>query len=238
MNLTLLRLYTVNILVEGSYLGHPNALRAAAMNDPRQCRYRNAQLEEGDENWTAPLVMAYSSMGAIIEFQADSFGGQMRGDLIYSKYKNGLHRVILETDGLSVIPESKPPIILVGNKGLGVTQAPDGSLIEVQYSVNELWVHQADEPNTTALSVRAVFPRRGGLAGGNVLSIYGVNFIMDGQNPTVTVGGLACPVMTFTDKKITCTLPGGTGTKDVVVQNGANSYTFRSGYRYIRGTRQ
>lgn len=46
----------------------------------------------------------------------------MRGNLIYSKYKDPLHRVILTADGRGVIPQSDPPIKLVGDHTLDVTQ--------------------------------------------------------------------------------------------------------------------
>lgn len=46
----------------------------------------------------------------------------MRGNLIYSKYKDPLHRVILTADGRGVIPQSNPPTELVGDNTLDVTQ--------------------------------------------------------------------------------------------------------------------
>jgi len=70
----------------------------------------------------------------------------MRGNLIYSKYTSKLHRVILRPDGKGVIAQSDPPIGLVGDKGLGVAQAPDGSLVEVQYASNQMRVHRPNEP--------------------------------------------------------------------------------------------
>ena len=62
----------------------------------------------------------------------------------------------------------------------------------------------------------------------------GLNFAL----PSVTVGGKACPVVTalLTSTIIECTLPGGSGTVDVVVTNSGNlSYTFKRGYRFITG---
>jgi len=42
-------------------------------------------------------------------------------------------------------------------------------------------------------------------------------------------------VQTSSDNKVQCTLPGGSGTVDVVVEVGGQSYTFSSGYRFITG---
>jgi hypothetical protein len=162
--------------------------------------------------------------------------GQLRGDLIYAKYTQKLFRLILRPDGKSVIPESITPLALVNSKGgLGVTQAPDGSLVGVQYSINQLWVHIPVEPATTKVQVKSVFPRRGPVAGGSTLTIYGTNLVKGLGQPTVRVGSFPCPVTSATAKQIKCRLPGGSGTVDVAVSVGGESYTFRRGYRFITG---
>lgn len=51
----------------------PNPLRASVMNEPRQCKWRNPS-DPSDAEYTAPLVIAPSSTGAIIEFESDHFG--------------------------------------------------------------------------------------------------------------------------------------------------------------------
>jgi len=225
----------VNILLQGSYLGHPNARRASADNDDRQCAWRHPTSPSGN-GFTAPLTVTPSSAGAIMEFESDSFGGQMRGNLIFSKYTDGLYRVILAPGGQAVIPQTDPPIALVGDGGLGVTQAPDGSLVEVRLSANELWVHQPVEDLGTDLWVNTVWPRRCGSAGGPKMMIYGKNLDKNGT-PTVTVGGSDCPVVFSNSIKVRCTLPGGSGIVDVVVTSGTESYTFKRGFRYATGAR-
>jgi IPT/TIG domain len=153
--------------------------------------------------------------------------------LIASKYGGGLKRVVLTSDGLGVIPESDPALQVVGDGGLSVTQAPDGTLIEVRYKQNTLFYHKPNEVSTTALKVKSVFPRRGGKAGGTKLSVYGINF---SANSTVKVGSSNCPVLSTTATKIECTLPGGSGTVDIIVTGSAGTYTFTKEYRYIKGT--
>jgi len=163
----------------------------------------------------------------------------MRGNLIYSKYTSKLYRVILRADGKSVIPQSDPPIGLVGKKGLGLTQAPDGSLVQVQYSVAEVWAFQPNEASSDGLKVNAVFPRRGPSAGGSTLTIYGNNFTSTkkGRTPKVSVGSSNCQVKSFSANEIKCTLPGGSGTVDITVEVDKKPYTFRKGYRFITGVR-
>ena len=223
----------INLLVQGKYYGSPNAKRAAKDNDTRQCVWRDPT-GPSTSSFTAPLILMKSSTDGIIEYQADHFDGQLRGNLITSKYTDGLFRVILTPDGLAVAPESVPPIPLVGDDGLSVTQAPNGNLIDVRLGTNSLYYHKPNEAPTTALKVKAVFPQRGGQAGGNKLSVYGINF---GASPIVTVGGKNCSVLPKSATMIECTVPGGSGTVNVIVSSSAGTYTFQKGYRYITGVK-
>ena len=148
-----------------------------------------------------------------------------------------MFRVILRPDGQSVIPQSNPPIGLVGKKGLGVTQAPDGSLVQVQYSVAELWAFIPSEAPTDEVRINSVWPRRGPEAGGSTLTIYGKNLQQAGASTTVTVGSSNCPVLSSTGSKVQCTLPGGSGRLDITIAVGTSTYTFVKGYRFITGFR-
>ena len=94
--------------------------------------------------------------------------------------------------------------------------------------------YEPQEPASSGLAIKSVFPSRGVLAGGSKLHTYGDNF-KDGT-VAVTVGGnVSGGAKVVSNKPIECTLPVGTlGTKDVVVTIGNASDTF-SGYRYITG---
>jgi IPT/TIG domain/Glucose / Sorbosone dehydrogenase len=220
------------LLIErGKYYGHPNHKRAET--DPRQCTWHsNTSPSQG--GYTAPLMRLQSSTCGIIEFQSDHFNGQMRGDLILSKYNSELFRVILSPDGSAVNPYTDPAVPLAGFGGLAVTQAPDGSLIDARHSSGEIHIFKPVEAPSSALDIKSVFPRRGDLTGGSQLMIFGVNF---SGAPTVTIGGNPCTnVVLVSSKKITCKLPIGTvGRKDVTVTIGGESDTFVKGYRYITG---
>lgn len=225
----------INWIQRGKYYGQPN--RKRGQTDPRQCFRRNV-LDPGTSEYTAPLVVAPSSIDGITEFQSDHFGGQLRGNLIVSKYKKSLYRVILNSSGTSVLEQSNPPIELVGNHGLDVTQGPDGSLFDCRYLTGDVFVHKPKEAPTQATKILSVFPRRGKLAGGSVLSIHGVNLNAEGT-PTIKVGAGDCRVKSATIRKVTCFLPSAVsaGTVDIALTTGARLATFRRGYRYITGTR-
>lgn len=219
------------LLQKGGFYGHAN--RKQGQTDPRQCIWRSGT-EPSTSDYTAPLLLVKSSMNGIVEFESDHFGGQMRGDLILSKYKEELYRVVLSNDGNSVNPFSNPAIPLAGYGGLAVTQAPDGSLVEARHVAGTIYIQKPVEPPSSAMDIKSVFPRRGHLTGNSKLMIFGVNF---SGSPIVTVGGNPCTnAVLVSSNKIECTLPAGTvGRKDVVVSIGATSDTFLNGYRYITG---
>jgi hypothetical protein len=219
------------------YYGHPNPKRVVDQNDTRQCVWRNPT-EPTSTVYQAPLGVVKSSATGIIEYRADHFNRQLRGNLIHVKYKGALLRTVLSADGLSANPLTIPGLTLVGKSGLDVAQAPNGNLIEVRYTSSQIWVSRPIESTTSIIRVSSVFPYRGGLAGGTPLRIFGMNF--GSTPPTVTVGAFNCPVdtSTMTSTEIRCTLPGNpAGLVDIVVASATTgTYTFQKGYRYITGT--
>jgi IPT/TIG domain len=222
-------------IMQNKYYGHPNPKRATHDNDPRQCVWRNPT-EPTSASYEAPIGVILSSATGIIEYKADHFNRQLRGNLIFVKYKSGLRRTVLSSDGLSANPLTIPGIALIGTGGLDVTQAPNGNLIEVRYITNSIFVDRPVEAPAALLKVSSVFPSRGGVAGGTILRVYGSNF---GVSPTINVGSRNCPIVFGTMSAIymECTLPGGrVGLVDVSVTSNSGTYVFQKGYRYITGT--
>ena len=152
-------------------------------------------------------------------------------------------RIVLNNNGTALIPSlnKKPLKMDIGFGGLALKQAPNGNLIEFKYHSNEnsvsdtIFYHSPVEPKTNAMVAKTCFPRRGRSSGGGTLSVYGVNFLLTGPSVNVTVGGANCPVTSATASRVDCTIPGGNGTVDIVVRNGAATSTFERGYRYITG---
>lgn len=221
------------LIEQGNYYGHPNPIRASVDNDPRQCVWRSIQ-EDSDNDYEAPLLSVPSSMDGIIEWTSNHFFGQLRGNLILSKYAGQLYRVILEPDGRSVIPQSDPALNLgVGSSGLDVTQAPSGTLIEARFDKNNLHYHKPTEPGFSEMRINSVFPRRGPISGGTLLKVYGANF--GTGTPQVSVGNSDCPVVSSSNDIIQCTLPSGVGSVDISVTNDSETYVFAKSYRFITG---
>jgi IPT/TIG domain/Glucose / Sorbosone dehydrogenase len=225
----------LNLIVRNGWYGHPNHKRG--QTDPRQCAWKGTTVAS-TADYTAPLMTLRSSTDGIIEFNSNHFAGAMRHNLIVSKYKDGLFRIIVSSDGNSVVPNSKPAIALSGDNGLAVTQAPNGNLMDARYTTNECYVYIPGEPSSTTLKVFSIFPRRGGLAGGTTIRIYGANF--NGTSTQVTVGGASCAnvVVSNSNTVLKCKLPpsASVGRKDVVVDNGSGiRTTLTFGYQYITG---
>ncbi len=221
----------LNLLEKGGYYGSAN--RKRGQTDPRQCKWRS-NTSPSDEEYTAPIALLESSTDGIIEFQSDHFFGQLRGNLILGRYKGGLYRAELSSDGRSVL---RNPSMFNKNGGLTLTQGPDGTLFVVKNDEGKVIYLSPDESVASlGVDVKSVFPRRGPQEGGSLLTIYGDKLDALGR-PTVTVGGKVCPLSgPVSASKLTCRLPSGTGTVDIVVSSGEQSDTFERGYRYIRGT--
>jgi glucose/arabinose dehydrogenase len=221
----------LNLLEKGGYYGSAN--RKRGQTDPRQCKWRS-NTSPSDEEYTAPIALLESSTDGIIEFQSDHFFGQLRGNLILGRYKGGLYRAELSSDGRSVL---RNPSMFNKNGGLTLTQGPDGTLFVVKNDEGKVIYLSPDESVASlGVDVKSVFPRRGPQEGGSLLTIYGDKLDALGR-PTVTVGGKVCPLSgPVSTSKLTCRLPSGTGTVDIVVSSGEQSDTFERGYRYIRGT--
>jgi len=221
----------LNILERNGYYGQANRKRGET--DPRQCQWRS-QTEPSDDGYTAPIAFLESSTDGLIEFQTDHFDGKLRGQLILGKYKGGLYRVQLTSDGRSVV--NKNATLLDENGGLSLTQGPDGTLFVAKNDDGKVIFLSPKYSTSDDLKIKSVFPRRGPEAGGSLLRIFGDNLNEFG-NPTVTVGGNRCPVLGRNrDSNFRCRLPKGTGTVDIVVTAGEQSSTFVGGYRYISGT--
>lgn len=152
-----------------------------------------------------------------------------------SQYNSAIYRVILSNGGTATSTEHMNPTKLAGGSGLDVTQAPDGSLVEARLSGMAIYGYKPKEAGTSSVVVKSVWPYRGGQAGGSTLTVYGKNLKKGGANPIVTVGGSDCAVQSASNGNLQCTLPGGSGTVDVAVKVNGESYTFKSGYRYVTG---
>lgn len=222
----------LNVVIEGNFYGHPNRKRGE--RDPRQCRYRSTNETASDDEYTGPISWLHPSSNGLCEFETEHFAGQLRRQLIISRWKGEIYNAKLSNDGLSTEtgPSDYPPK-LIEEGALDIVQGPDGALFTAKHSGSAIKFYAPVEEQSSGLKVKSVFPRRGSSNGGSSLTIYGDHLYTFGF-PSVNVGGNTCTVHSPTSNtKITCTLPGGSGTADVIVTSGLQTDMLREGYRFI-----
>ena len=217
----------LNLLVQDGYYGHAN--RARGTTDPRQCIWRS-NTESSDADYTAPITHFPASTNGLIEYRADSFGGQLRKHVIASRYIGEVIDVQLSPDGGSVLSNTT----LLADGGLDIIQGPDGTLFIAEVFNNQIIFYTPVEPVATDIRVINTFPYRGPITGGNTLVISG-DALTDFGTPSVTVGGQICSVTASSNNEIECTIPTGTtvGSFDVVVSAGGHTDTLTNSYTYI-----
>jgi glucose/arabinose dehydrogenase len=236
----------LHLIEEGRYYGQPNLKRG--LTDPRQCVWRTStEVRTSSNGYTPPIGRPLSSTTGVIEYQADHFDGQLRYSLITAQYQGGLYRTVLSSDGRSVLPESTPPVLLTGEGTLDITQGPDGSMFDTRYLDNTVYYYKPFEFFAPSVpTMYTVFPRRGSVFGGNLLTIYGVNLWSSITTTKILMGDNECIISTSptlpTSKRIQCIIPRNPSlinhvTVDIVatVSNNPNNATFKNGYRYITG---
>lgn len=201
-------------VIKGKYAGHPN--RNRGKKDSRQCTFRGPE-EESDDFFQAPIATFESSTDGVMEYTANTFGGQMKGDLLCTKYSTQespgkVFRVRLDENG----DADGNPDELWPSSGLSVEMSPWGHLLMPRVYKREIMVltpvtHAAGQPSFTA-----VMPFRGPLKGGNRVLVTGENL------PSGTVAsfdGQDCTDVEEVEDGISffCTVPPGSSGNDVSV---------------------
>ncbi|CDF33841.1 unnamed protein product [Chondrus crispus] len=202
---------------EGMYFGHPN--RNRGRRDNKECKFRGPS-EPSDGFYLAPIATFESSTDGITEYTADFFGGQLKGNLLCSKYSTHdsagkLFRVQLDSNG----EKADGPDILIEESGLSVAVSPWGQILMPRVYKEEIMVLQPIQKRGDTPALIAVMPFRGPRGGGNEVLVTGVNF---GSNPVALFDGKRCTEVTEVDvasdgQSFKCKVPAGEAGKGVQV---------------------
>lgn len=183
-------------------------------------------------NYAAPIVTMGSSTTGIFEYNADTFGGQMRGDLIMTKFENSgeiTFRLPMNADGTA---KQGSPDSLSENSGLSGIMGPGGEIITPQVFAKKIKVLVPQYTKPTSISLISVLPSRGASGGGTTILVTGTGFGASGLS--ATVGGKACTGITaITETSFKCKTPAGSGVVDVVVKTGTKTATIAKVFRYM-----
>jgi hypothetical protein len=215
---------------ENSYYGHPN--RNRGRYDERQCSYAAGDEDASDRGATEALHMFGSSTNGMVEYTANTFDFQLRGNLFLSKLAwqgpGLLHRVVLSEDGERVDEASE----VWGDGGLSMVMSPYGDLVMPKVKHSQIFLVRPDYRSRDAVHLRAVSPHRGPARGGYAVMVTGSGF---GAGMSVSFGGRPCDGlsrMASDGSSVWCDVPAGkVGTKVSVVVTVAG----QSSKRYDRG---
>lgn len=223
------------LLVEkGNYYGHPN--RSRGRTDPRQDVYRRSTVGASEpETFTQSLVSLLSSTDGLDEYRANTFQGQMRGNLVAQKWGSNVRRIQLAPDGRSV---ASVTTLDPWAGGLALLTGPGGALISLDNTNSKLRVLEPDDQSATGLVVHDIFPWRAPAAGDTAFVIGGVGFGTLGDT-SVTIGGQPATLTSVSSKRIKGLIPASAAPTpdllDVVVTVGASESTLSDGFRYLLG---
>lgn len=227
------------LLVElDNYYGSANRNRGKF--DARQYVWRGPDEPDLPGVFTQTLTTLPSSQDGIAEYRAQTFGGQMVGELIVQKWNNGASRIQLTPDGRAVA--GVLPLLPVTG-ALDIVTAPSGALIALNQFDNQITVlvpvETAADGATQAMQAHDIHPWRGPDSGGTPFVIGGQGFGKLGDT-FVTIGGLSATLTSTSPTRIMGLTPpnpsAGTQRLDVVVSSNASQGKLPEAFRYLFGT--
>lgn len=207
----------LNYIPEGAFLGHPSIPRGKL--DPRQT-LENAVYDvdvPSNEFYTAPLTALASSTNGIDEYRAETFGGQLRGQLIAQKWNGQVYFFQRTEDGQGLENTNVRTDVA---DGLDILTGPGGVIFGIDRNQNRITIAEPNDPTATETKAYDIFPWRAPAVGGNLFTIGGYEFGTLADT-TVSIGGHEATLISVDSGKIVGVLPEVTGVtaQDVVVSS-------------------
>ncbi|MEB3215657.1 MAG: malectin domain-containing carbohydrate-binding protein [Nostocales cyanobacterium 94392] len=192
----------LNLIVENGYYGHPN--RNRGQEDSRQNVYYSDKEPTVPGVYTAPLTTFPASTNGIDEYRANTFGGQMRGNLITQKWNGESFNVTLSSDATQVV---KQEVLDPLSKALDIVTGPGGAIVGINLSGNKIDVSTPNDITVSGATAYDIFPWRAPATGGNLFIIGGKNFGGDLSNTSVKIGDELVTLTSVSDTQIIGILP-------------------------------
>lgn len=201
-------------VIRGKYFGHPN--RNRGRTDAKQCAFVSLDTRRST-GYQPPIATFESSTNGVLEYTANTFGGQMRGDLLLSKYTTDqspgkTFRVTLNAAG----DIAGAPATLWDGSGLTIAMSPFGDVLMPRVYKKQILALRPVSLGTKAQTFRSVMPPRGSHRGGNVVLVTGLNI---GAEPVALFNGEKCTgVSDVSTTSFKCKVPRGKpGVRAVIV---------------------
>ncbi len=220
------------LLVEpGNYYGSPN--RARALFDAREYVYQDPGAASLPGAFTQGLLTLAPSEDGLIEYRADTFGGQMRGELIVQKWNGEARRLRLAPDGRSIAAVTS---MLFGSGALDVAEGPGGVLVVVDHTGSQLEVIAPVDGPAAGVEVLDIAPWRAPAGAAVPFVIGGRGFSTAGPT-SVSIGGLPASVVSVGPTRIQGLLPAGGAPSqkllDVTVVSAGQADTLPGAFRFL-----
>ena len=221
----------VCLIERHNYYGHPN--RNRGRYDFRQNIWYG-QTEPTELGVFAQLIESEpSSTNGITEYRAETFGGQMRGEVLVQKWLGYVNRLKLGSNGRTVTDTIQ---ITTWTGALDVETAPGGALIGLDQLGNMLRVLVPVDQGVDGLTPYDITPWRAPSTGGARFEIGGENFgtLVD---TSVTIGGFPAALVSVTSRRIVGIVPpnalANTELVDVVVHVAGETATLEDAFRWL-----
>lgn len=221
---------SLKFIFKGAFLGYANRNRGRW--DKRQCRHWSPDMSRKKHyGYTKPLATLDASTNGLIEYTANTFGAQMRGDLLATKFsiasEGYTYRIQLDKSG-----KVKSKSALMEFSGLTAALTADGGLLMPRVYQSTIAVLRPREQNPRITVVTSVMPTRGPRRGGFKVTITGWHLY---PPLTVRFGTKICTNAKEFDKngrRFTCTAPSGVGKVPVVVSRTKGRKSRSAGWEF------
>ncbi|MEO0685088.1 MAG: PQQ-dependent sugar dehydrogenase, partial [Cyanobacteria bacterium J06649_11] len=225
----------LNLIIEDGYYGHPN--RNRGQEDPRQNVYYNDKDPNIPGVHNAPLTTFSASTNGIDEYRANTFGGQMRGNLITQKWNGPSYNVTLSEDGTQVVNQET---LDSQSKALDLLTGPGGAIVGINFSGDKIDVSTPNDITVSGATAYDIYPWRAPATGGNLFIIGGDEF-EDLSNTQVTIGGEVAQLTSVSDNRIMGILPSfdnvsGDDLLDISVTSGGETSLLTDAFLPLSGT--
>ncbi len=219
------------LLERDHYYGHPN--RARGRYNPIENVYF-APSDPSGGGYTEQLATLASSMNGIAEYRSETFGGQMRGDLLTQKYQATFWRVKLTEDGRSAMSAS---VLSPVTGGLGLETGPGGALIISSYNANRVRVYLPNDLAVQGMTPYDITPWRA--VPNTFFTIGGMNFGTL-ANTSVTFGGVPATLTSVSPTRIRGIVPPSPSASvnlvDISVTSAGTTGFLPKAFRWLYGT--
>ena len=209
----------LNLIEQGNYYGSPN--RNRGRTDSRQNTFYgtvNPYQNSIPGVFTEPIgVFGKNSTNGIDEYRANTFNGQLKGNLIAHEFNSKVWSVDLSPDGTQV--EEIVDLESINNgeiaDGLDILTGPGGSIVGVDLQGDQLTIAIPNDPNVTNPTAYDIFPWRAPAVGGQEFIIGGVNF--DPSDTSVFIGNEEITNFSVSENRIRGIIPNLSSQPDTLL---------------------